>query len=255
MAADRSREHERREASHRFECVEPEIGDRLWRLDDPLTPSGELERLHAHLSICHACRLHLAVDKRLERSLRSADSAVGGPVVKQPKNRTGGPGVAGSGAALLLAACFTLVFVLPPRQATPIVRSADSWGISRPVPGEVVATPTPRITWMPLTDARAYRVTVAGEQNGFFWQVETSESQLRVPETAALPRSGRFRVTVHPLPTYLAPPAGCSSWLRTGSLVTYVGYRLVAAPKWVHWLGLVACATLVVAGVRRIVRP
>jgi hypothetical protein len=252
MVTKSSHEGEERPDPGRYECVEPELGDRLWCLDDPSAAAAEVDRLRAHVTICHACRLQIALDERLEQSLRRQGAEGTIPFVSPRSKGLRWRRPVSRGSVTLLAACLALVFLVPPRLDVLSVRGGGDWGIMRPVPGEVVATVTPKITWQPLEDARSYQVTIAGEQTNFLWQVETDALEIQVPESAHLPKPGRFRVTVSPIPAYLAPPTGASSWLRTGTFPAHVGYRITAAPRWIYWLGLLALAALAAGLIRRL---
>lgn len=210
-----------------YECIDPGLGEQIWRIDDPATPPDLSRRLVAHVRHCADCRLHLALTRDLAAGLRdgtlAAEVAAGSPAWAR---WTGGLG------GLALAACLALVFLLPPAPAGEdrLLRGADAPAVTAPVPDAVILDRTPVVRWTPVERATRYRVSVREVGGDFAWSAETSGNEIAVPAAATLPRAARLRVDVEPVPAHLVRGGRLQSSFRTGGWNEFLGFRLQAAP-------------------------
>lgn len=217
-----------------YECVDPELGDELWQLDDPGSDAALRGRLEAHLSVCAGCRLLRAAEARTREGLRE-----GRLVLHDDARPRRLPWTLGGGGALALAACLALVLLGPPRAPGDDLRlraDGDRPAITRPVSEEVVLGERPHVAWTPVEGATAYRVTLCSVDGAHEWAHETDASSLRVPEDAGLASSARYRILLETVPAHLAG-GGVRSSFRTGTLGEFLRYRFGAAPLWVLLLG------------------
>lgn len=236
-----------------YECVDPELGGELWRLDDLGTDDALRGRLEAHISICARCRLQLATEERARTGLRNGRLTLRGG---RPRSRITPLSLGGAGA-LALAAGVALVLLLPPRALEEDLVLRDGTGrpvITRPVPGEVVRGDKPCIEWTPIEGATAYRVTLRQVDGAYEWAHETTGPPACVPADAALATSARYRVVLETVPGYLAPGGGHHTSFRTGTLGEFLRYRLDAAPGWVLILGALGTLLGGIGGFWRLAR-
>lgn len=210
-----------------YECVEPNLGAQMWRLEDKTTAVALRSRLKVHLSICHRCRLLTTLDQRLGEGVRTG-------AIQSSEGRLEWlhrlPG-------LLAAACLALVFLLPPESDRgPVLEraGAEYWKVIQPISGELLTSHTPLVKWEPLERATSYKVEISGLDVEFNWSSTISATELRLPPETGLPDQGKFQVVVTPVPGYLASPTGAVSWFRTGGWMSLVVYRLFAAPMWLQ---------------------
>ncbi len=97
-----------------FECVDPDVGAQLWRLEQGDADPQLRATLEAHLSVCHACRLLVRLDETAHDlgrrgRLRAAAASAGAPAAHRARARDAWM------PALALAASLVLLLVLPPR--------------------------------------------------------------------------------------------------------------------------------------------
>lgn len=210
-----------------YECIDPTLGDQIWRLEDPATATDLRTQLATHVRYCAACRLRRSLVEEVSGGLREGRLSLRVPV-RHPAwtmwtTRVG---------ALAAAACLALIFVLPPRLATDglVMRGDDEPRIIDPLAGTVIADHTPTIRWTAIPRATAYRVSVREIGGSYAWHTETSQNDAAVPADAPLPASARLRVTVEPVPTHLAPAGGLQASFRSGSWREFIGFRVMAAP-------------------------
>lgn len=232
------------------ECIDPDLGEQLWRLDDPATDSRLRKRLEHHVAHCAACRLQLAVGEALADGLHTGRLTLPPPSCRR---RRLAARIAGGGA-LALAASLILLLALPP--ATPSHMLRDAAGgprITRPGPGEVVLGGQPTIAWTPADDARAYEVTVTDPGNAVAWSTRTTATEARPPADAALAAGRRYRIAVTPVPAYAGRTM--QETFRTGGALAFVGHRLGHGVRAARVLGLIALLVTVAAGIARFLPP
>ncbi len=223
-------------ATREYECVEPELGEELWRRDDPDCAPDLAEKLDRHVTVCDACRIERAVMSALDEGLLDETLLDPAPVVRiDPRPLS----VAGWTA---LAASLALALVLPPGTFTVgTTRGDDVPGFARPVEGEVVAG-TPDLVWRPVEGATGYTVELDEIGGEFTWSAETVDHRLSSTEQQELPGPGRYRVMVRAVPDDLTPPEGISTTFRRDGARGMVGYRLGASPLPLKILGVAGLA-------------
>jgi len=227
-----------------YECVEPELGELLWRRLDPGLEPDLRSRLQDHLSICDACRLTLLVEGRIEGGLRAGEWALEGGRSVRPAtgSRTRKSTVFAGGLAL--AASLVLMLILPPAARAPLgVVRGDTAGMGfvRPVESEVLVTSRPDFRWTPIAGATAYRIEVSQVDGPWFWSGRTGRAELRLPAESALPPRGSFRAMVQTIPADLSGLADVTVSFRRGAFGAFLSYRAAASPLWVKFL---ACGGL-----------
>ena len=220
-----------------YECVEPELGREIHRLDDPDLAPALARDLRDHLAICDACRLQRALGPELARATASSPPR---PLLLRPAALTTGAGI------LLLAASLMLMLTLPPRSRMDglVMRAGEQAVLVSPVDGELVRDRTPTIRWRPVPGATAYRVTVDAVGGGFHWEGLSHGTSLELPDRAHLPLDTDFRVILEPVPEDLAPAGGWSTIFRTGSTGAWLRYRLHRAPTLLRALAVLGLAVL-----------
>jgi hypothetical protein len=232
------------------ECIDPDLGDQLWRLDDPATDGRLRQRLEHHVAHCAACRLQLAVGEALADGLRT------GRLVLAPSSRRRrrlAARIAGGGA-VALAASLILLLALPPAAPTRVLRDADGGPrITRPLSDEVVLGGQPTIAWAPADDAREYEVTVTDPGNDVAWSTRTTATEARPPADAALAVGRRYRIAVTPVPAYAGRTM--RETFRTGDALAFVGHRIRHGDRAARVMGLVALVVMVMAGIARFLPP
>jgi hypothetical protein len=153
-----------------FECVEPELGDLLWKRGMPDLEPELRARLEDHLLVCDACRLTLATEERTVRGLRS-----GALRLEEPARRRWRRALEGfsrsprarwliRGGSLAVAASLVLILLVPPSppRGGDLRRAAAAGSrFERPLEDEVVLSDRPGLAWSPIPGASSYRVEIS----------------------------------------------------------------------------------------------
>ncbi len=234
---------------HRFECVEPDLGEQLWKLDTDDVAHELKQRLERHLRVCDDCRLQRAVHARLGEMGAEGDLVVEVEPARDAHRWRRPDGLMAACGGLALAASLALVLVLPPTlpRAPGLSRAEDPGpGFLRPVEGEVLGADTPDLKWRPIAGATAYNLEITQTDGDYGWRGRADDASVRLPAEAALPARGRFRVLLEPVPADLAPLGGVSVSFRRAGPAEVFAYRVVAAPPAVHVLGVLGLAALAV---------
>ncbi len=183
------------------ECIEPSIGDQIWRLEaGNLDP--ELQRkLTAHLQACQHCQEIVDLDSEARSLLREgllkvpADTA---PLREFRRWHWQGLGFSGFAAA----ACLLLMILLPPRPAgiTVLHRGDDSPRFTSPVEGEVVSNRFRELRWTALHGVTSYRIHLIDESGNRIWEGDSREPMLELPESLDLGENSTYqaRLSVQP---------------------------------------------------------
>jgi len=234
-----------------YECVDPVVGDEIWRLDDPATGPALRRRLEAHVAACHFCRLHRDLDVRMRRLVRDGEIAA-----TAPSAATRSPGVArvaGVAAALAFAASLAGALFLPPRSVETdlAVRGEDEARFTRPVEGQVVPDGACRLSWTEVSGASGYEVRVTGRDGDFAWTGATDRARIDLPADAGLTAGGAYKAVLSTRPADLLPPGRSSVAFRCGTPRDVVAHRLRWAQHWIHGLGLAGLLLLALAVIRR----
>jgi len=231
-----------------YECIDPELGEYVWQLDDPdLEPALRTQVMH-HIEICDRCRWERAAELRLARDLESGRLRIDGGGASSTMTPSGSPRVrqplfaasAGWAGVTLLAACLALLVFLPPQvpSGDAILRDAGMpYFFTRPVEGEVVAHQQPTLRWTPVDGASGYRVILQQIDGEYRWETRTETTASRPGPEQPLPASGRFRAILQTIPADLVPAEDISVTFSTGSIGALCQYRLTAAPLWILLLG------------------
>ncbi|MFH1841649.1 MAG: hypothetical protein ABIF77_00440 [bacterium] len=241
-----------------YECIDPELGEYVWQLDDPDLEPGLREQVTHHIEICDRCRWERDAELRLARDLLAGrlrfdtegSSADPVPLRRHPlfTPRVGWAGVA------LLAACLALLVFLPPRvpSGDAILRDGEMpYFFLRPVEGEVVSSRQPTLQWTPVDGASGYRVVLQQIGGDYRWETRTETTTSQPSTEQPLPASGRFRAILQTIPADLVPAEDITVTFRTGSLGALCRYRLTVAPLWVLLLGSGGLLLLLGSLVRR----
>ena len=218
-----------------YQCVEPELGQTLWRLDLPEIEPDEAELLRGHLKMCDACRLYRAMERGFDTGLADGSLCLGTSTEKPaqlPRRLATAPLILNWGAGLAIAASLALVTILPPeaRDDGHISRSGTEAPFVRPVEGEVVGPDALSLSWRAIPGASRYLVRVEEVDGAFRWSTETRDLSVSLVDGAAAPNDKDLRAFVTPIPRDLAPAEGLSVSFRTGSTGDVVRHRLAASP-------------------------
>lgn len=236
-----------------YECVESELGKELWKYDMPGIDSGLKRRIEAHLTVCDACRLSRAIERKVAVGLRDGGLKVGRPAL--PRSR---PGFArlrrgsflGAAGVFAMAAAFILLFLLPPSVPDQAGTSRSALlrpGFDRPVEREVVREVGIRFSWRPIEGATRYRIAVREVEGPYEWSGETNGTSVRTPVENPLPAGKRFRALLQPVPADLARPGDTSVSFRTGTKGEVLLYRIGASPVPVRLLASIGLFLLLVS--------
>lgn len=211
-----------------YECIDPSLGEHLWRLDDPTTAADLQTRLQRHLRHCSVCRQRVALSRTVAEGLQDGRLVIR-PM--QADRRVWSEWSLNLGVGVL-AACLALVFVLPPRLPglDLVMRGGNGPFIAAPLPGSVVLDRTPVIRWTRIERASSYRVSLREVGGDFQWSGETTSPEVSLPASARLPVSARFRVGVEPVPAHLVADGALQTSFRTGTWREFAAFRLGAAP-------------------------
>ncbi len=256
------------DSSHRFECVQPELGEQVWRCGLPDCDPDLQRELDRHLQVCDACRLQQFLHVKLDAWARAGRISI--EADREPIGEPREEGIwlrllwkrpvaaLASGGGLALAASLALTVLLSPTApgrdgATRGGPAAP--GFERPVEGEVIREATPTLSWRSISGATAYQVTIDNLDGSFSWSGRTENTSLEIPAAVSLPEKGQYRAILEPVPADLAPLGGISVTFRRADLAGFLAYRVQAAPLPVHLLGLLGIAALLTTWpVRRRIR-
>lgn len=235
-----------------FACIDPPVGDQIWRLEQPDPGSGLPAELEAHLSACHACHLLVNLDAKARELARCGRLESAGPVWRPRifrSHASRATWIAGLGLAASLAA----MAFLPPRPAgvASSVRGLDRVRFLRPVEGEVLAASRPVLRWSPIAGASRYVVEVRDQDGRSLWEGETSESEIRLPANLSLTHGREYRALLSAQPSDLVPPSHPSVRFRGGSYGRVVLHRLRWASPFLQAAAILTLALVVILGTRR----
>lgn len=230
-----------------YECIDPQVGGELWRLEDPTTAAGLRARLETHVVFCASCRQQRAVEAATAAGIRARELTLGSTAGRTVRRIR----VLGGVGALAMAASVALMLLLPPSPpSSGLVRGAeDTAAIERPVANEVVPGTRPTLRWTAIEGASSYRVAVSAVDGDYRWRAQVTDPSARLPEDRALPRGERYRVAVEPVPAHLAVPGGLRSTFRTGGAAAFLAYRVRTSGLASRIVGALGLAALVVAAV------
>ncbi len=237
---------------YRYECIEPEFGDQLWRLElEDLDPELRLV-LEAHAGSCHACALLLALDRQSQALAETGALArmqrKQAPTWLEKMRRASRP-VAG----LAFAASLLALLYMPPRSRheDSVQRGDDHAVFLRPVEGELVSSLTPNLRWSQITGVSSYLVQVRELGGDIVWESEGGEAELRIPVEASLERDREYKVLLATQPHDLLPPEGISVIFRTGSIWAVALHRLRWAHPLIQTVGIVSIAIVLLVSLTR----
>ncbi len=238
-----------------FECVEPGIGEHIWRGALPDASPADRALREDHLRICDACRLEAAVGRSMSDGLASGHLVLPHPAAPRvvPLAQRSSRLIASlsAGAASMAAMGLLLVMLMPPVAPAGFGadRSGAEEGFVRPVEGEVAGPSGLDFHWHGVDGARSYQLRVEEIGGDFVWEGESREPSLTLPKDVALPVGAEFRAYLVPMPRDLAPAGGLSVRFRSGNLGAVLRYRAQASPLLARLMilgGLVlACGALI----------
>jgi len=147
-----------------YECVQPELGHQIWRLEMKDTSDELRSSLENHLAVCDSCRLTLAAEVLVKEGARDNSLKI---VKTSPAKRLSVLNFNLIGS-ISLAASLALALLMPPGQLeNSLVRGDGAPGFIRPVEGETIRQDTPELTWNAVPGATAYRVEISGVGNDY----------------------------------------------------------------------------------------
>ncbi len=256
------------EGNEGFACVEPALGSELWQYGLPSLDANLRERLERHVQICDACRMALAIERRVASGLKDGTLRLDTAQARRPLSlllpilrptaRSVWARVSAAAGACALAASVALMILLPPHAGDSgrLSRSETSpIGFTRPVEGEVTLDRTPELSWQPIEGATAYRVVLREIGGTYTWTGETQALAIRVPANAPLPSAARARALLEPIPADVAAPGGVSVSFETAGLPRYLGYRVGASAAGARVAGAAGAALLAASLLIRLWRP
>lgn len=235
-----------------YDCVDPGVGDEIWRLDVPTINADLQRKLEAHVAVCHACRLHRDLDACARHLVRDGELHQGAAPPAAPRI-SGVARAAGVAATLAIAASLAGVLLLPPRPVDTdlAVRGSGEARFTRPVEGQVVPAGACRLSWTEVPGATAYEVRVTDRDGGFSWTGATDQTRIDLPEDAGLTGGTAYKAVLSARPVDLLPPGRTSVAFQSGTVVEAAVHRLRWARRWIHGLGLAGLILVTVAVVRR----
>ncbi len=220
------------------------------------------------MQVCDACRMALAIERRVANGLRDGTFKLDLPQARLPLSlllpiprlpaRLAWARVSAAAGAFALAASVALMILLPPQAGDSgrLARSETSpMGFTRPVEGEVTLDRTPELSWRPIEGATAYRVVLREIGGTYAWTGETQTLSIRVPANASLPSAARARALLEPIPADVAVAGGMSVSFETAGLPRYLGYRAGASAAGARVAGGIGAALLAVAFLIRLWKP
>ncbi len=216
-------------------CIDTTLGTELWRLETADCPAELRSRLETHVTYCAACRLQLAVERKVVAGLGD-----GSLVLRRPAPAYARYAVWSASVGITAVACsLALMLLLPPiaPHSAMTMRGDDGPSINRPVPDEVVLGGQPTIRWTPLEGVTSYNVQVETVDGNHRWSTNTPTAEITVPASDELPLNMRCRIRIEPVPAHLAPAEGLRTSFRTGSTGSWIQYRLGHAKSISRWFG------------------
>ncbi|MEZ4651312.1 MAG: hypothetical protein R3E97_21475 [Candidatus Eisenbacteria bacterium] len=216
-----------------FECVDPAVGERIWRLEESNLDASIRSELEAHLEVCHACSLLSRVEVKARQLLRTEHGTQRPLPQVRPAARFSGRAVrARIVAGLAFAACLVLSITSPPRSVSPAARSRgdDAAHFVRPVEGEVLASSEPTLEWTRIDDASRYLVDLRDDTGATVWKGESEGTSLRVPTSAGLEHGHQYRAILSTQPMDLIAPGSISVLFRSDGMWQQIVHRV----RWSH---------------------
>jgi len=226
-----------------YECIDPDLGQDIWRLDDPVTAPELKQVLLRHCHHCSACASTRAVSQAVDQAVQAG--IVGGTPPKRTLRAGRSQWSVGIGG-LAMAASIALIVMLPPRDFSREAVTRSSGGspaILSPVTDEVIASSQPTIRWSPLDRARSYDVAVTTEAGVTIWSTSTASTSVRVPAESALGAPGRYRVMIEPVPSHLVPGRVFGSSFVLGNRRSAAVDRIQRSRVWVRLVGILGLGT------------
>jgi hypothetical protein len=226
-----------------YECIDPELGKELWRLDDPGTAPEQRRILLRHCHHCSACASVRALAETLDQAAQ--DGALNR--LTPPRRPARWSPWATPFGGLAVAASLALIMLLPPSADTmraPTRAAMPQAEIIRPVTDEVVATSRPTIRWTPLERAREYHVVVTTEAGNELWRTRTEATEARPGRDDGIDAPGRYRIWIEPVPKTLAATGSFGGSFVRGSIWEAARWRMAHAAMWVVSLGVLGLILL-----------
>ncbi len=224
------------------ECIDPGLGEQLWRLDDPATGAALRRRLQTHVRFCDACREERQFAEMVAADVASGAVSLSGGRARSPR---AGPWLLGGGA-LAMAAALLVILIATPRAPEPLLRGEPARPrILQPVPDQVVLGGTPDLAWSAMPGAREYVVTVTAVGGGSRWTARTETPGVAIPDGAALAVGQRYRIAVVPVPADVGPRGGLRGSFHTGGVLAVARDRLARAPAAILALGALGLLAMV----------
>ncbi|MBU0742046.1 hypothetical protein KKG45_08825 [bacterium] len=234
-----------------YECVDPNVGEEIWRLDIPNLDAVLRRELEAHVLVCHACRLHRDLDACARRLVRDGEIDLGATPAAASWS-SGLARAAGIAATLAIVASLVGVLFLPPRPvgADMAVRGEVEARFTRPVEGQVVPAGACCLSWTEVPGATRYEVRITDRDGDFTWTGTTDRNRIDLPEDAGLTEGAAYKAVLSARPVDLLPPGRTSVAFRSGTSFEVAAHRLRWAQRWIHGLGLAGLFLLALAVVR-----
>lgn len=221
-----------------YECVEPHLGEMLWKYDDPDVAPALRAELTRHLEICDACRLQRDIERRVSAGLQDGSLVL---AHRRPPRLplTLSPRWGWATGTVMVAAAILLALLLPPTagELGLIDRAGnDRRSFQRPIEGEVLQSARPTLSWNPIDEATSYQITVTEVGGTYSWQGETSGTSIQVPAAHALPERGRLRALLEPIPNDLAAAYEISVSFERRGWTRFLRYRISHSHPWSRWI-------------------
>ncbi len=235
-----------------FECVQPELGHQIWRLEMNDTSDDLRNSLENHLAVCDSCRLTLAAEVLVKESARDNSLKI---VKSSPVKRLLALNFNLVGS-ISLAASLALALLMPPSQLeSSLVRGDGAPGFIRPVEGETIRQDTPELTWNAVPGATAYRVEISGVGNDYQWETQSQKPSVVISSQHPVPKDKVLRAVIQPVPDDLVPLGSISVTFKREGLGQFFIYRIGAASNFAKFLGLLGLLFLNIGYLRTKIFP